>query len=83
MNVVIKVGKTEAREESFHLDGEDIGKAVRGFTLDYEAGARPQLTLDLGVFEIDVDSDNTKLYLTDRARELLIKFGWLPPEENT
>ena len=69
--------------QSVHLDGEDISSAIRGLTYHAEAWQPPKVELDLAVVEWDADLDDARLHIPDATRDLLIRFGWTPPAEES
>lgn len=62
------------------LNGEEIQNSVRGLTI-WGDPARPfEVELKVHVFEtFRFESEEAKVFVSDDARDLLIKLGWTPP----
>ena len=56
------------------LDGHDVSNALRGLTLEINAGDMPTATLR-------VVAEEVRAYLPDATKELLVRLGWTPPTE--
>lgn len=63
------------------LDGVDVSRAIRGVRIDATATELPQVTLDLAVFEIEVDAENSRVHVSDEAAALLVELGWQRPHD--
>jgi hypothetical protein len=61
------------------VDGQDLARGLRGYTLRSQAGSMPVLELQLGMFEGEVDGE-ARVVLTSGTHETLVKLGWTPPE---
>jgi hypothetical protein len=61
------------------LDGENIGPALIGITVAAGTHRQTRVSLDLAVFEFEVQ-DDTRLWVNQRTVELLARYGWRPPE---
>lgn len=66
---------------SVHLDGVDIGGALTGLTVRIDAGDGPLAVLDVRASELSADLGDAHLHLPDATRDLLIRFGWTPPQD--
>lgn len=65
------------------VDGEDISNLVRGVSFDVHVGEIPKVELDLVVSESVIRSGYAQIFLKEGVRELLIKYGWTPPAEES
>lgn len=69
------------RQQKVHLDGEEISSAIKAISIEAEACQVPVVRLDLAVFEIETDTDEVKIHITDSTVDLLKRLGWTPPAE--
>lgn len=68
--------------QTVELDGEDISRYVRSFSIDAEAGHLPEISLDLLVFELEAETSDTKIHLAPETAGILVRLGWTPPREH-
>lgn len=61
------------------LDGHDIAKGVRGFTLTAGVGEVTRLELDLALLDMSTVSGEVKVVIPAEAWDLLERMGWTPP----
>ncbi len=71
--------QTDAYKQSIELNGEDISRYVRSFSIDAEPGRLPEIRLDLAVFEVETDTSDAKIHLAPGTADLLVQLGWTPP----
>lgn len=63
------------------LDGEDIGPALVGITVQAGTHRQTRVVLDLAAFEFEFEvQGDERLWLNPRTVELLARYGWRPPE---
>ncbi|MDX5564142.1 hypothetical protein PYK79_13400 [Streptomyces sp. ID05-04B] len=62
------------------VNGRDVSRTIRGFTLDSKAGHRHQLSLDLVVETGEIDGQAQAHIPADTAA-LLVDLGWTPPDD--
>lgn len=63
------------------IDGNDISKGVRGFSVRGGVGEVTSLELDLNLIDVTrVSSTSTEILISDGASEALIAMGWKPPD---
>lgn len=64
---------------SIHLDDLAISAAVRAVDV-HVAGDIPQVTVELGLFEIErLDTEEAEVVIPDDVAETLTVLGWTPP----
>ena len=66
-----------------HLDGVDISSALTGLTVRINAGDPPHAVLDVVAFSLSSDLGDAHLQLPEATRDLLVSFGWTPPQDAT
>lgn len=62
------------------VNGTDLARGCRAFTLSAEVGEVPRLELDLAVFEVAAVGE-VKTLIPDSTHETLVALGWTPPSE--
>lgn len=77
----VEITSKGGTDGTVHLDGHDISRAVRGVIVDVHVeSGRPQVTLELGVYEIErLDLEEAEVRITTATRDALVKLGWTPP----
>lgn len=65
------------------LDGEDISNTVRGLDIQLRVGDIPKVTLDVVVVDLSNETDGAAALIRPETRDLLVKLGWTPPEEDS
>lgn len=61
------------------IDGRDVSRACRGYTLRAEVGCLPELTLDLVVIRPgDIDGE-AEVIVPGETATALVALGWTPP----
>jgi len=62
------------------LDGQDIGKHVRGFVFTVGAGQIPQVLLQLAPLQgVTIGPAESHVALDPEQHDLLVQLGWTPP----
>ena len=69
--------------QTVELDGEDISNSVTSLSLDMEAGNLPRVQLDLAVFELETQAGDAQIQIAAGVEDLLKRFGWTPPTEES
>lgn len=64
------------------LDGHDIANSVLGMSLEFKAGHETTATLHLVLDEIPAETDEARVHLPDKTRDLLVRLGWTPPQDD-
>ena len=72
----------EPSKKNVELDGRNINKAIRSYTIYGDARGAPEVTLEIAATEVAIEAASARIHLTQEARDLLIRFGWTPPEES-
>jgi hypothetical protein len=76
-NVKLKLG-IDGRGH-LHVDGHDLSKATRGVSLQGGADQIPQLTIDLIVFDAEVEIEGAVTHIPAATVDALVTLGWTPP----
>ena len=80
-NIKIKLGEL-GFDSTIELDGTDLSHAVRRIDVSAQPGNLTQVTLDLGVVEVQrLDAEKADVLIPDDAKDALIALGWTPPQE--
>jgi hypothetical protein len=72
-------GDQEGHSACLYLDGEHVA-GTTGVTITHRVREIPRVTVDLGVHEVDFHG-KAEVFIHERARETLLKFGWTPPPD--
>jgi hypothetical protein len=72
--------KLDGADTRIVVGGVDVADQVRGLRLDAEP-LETRLTLDIVVFETEVDGEMT-VEIPEGTRDLLLHLGWTPPTED-
>lgn len=62
------------------LDGVDVTSSLTGLALKIGLDERPQVVLDVLLWEMDTELDDVQFVVPPKTREALIRLGWTPPE---
>ncbi|MCX4780067.1 hypothetical protein [Streptomyces sp. NBC_01264] len=69
-----------SRGGTVEIAGHNVSHAVRGLRLEQTAaGGPPRITLDIVVWEAEVDGEAT-VTVPQPTAELLVSLGWVPPQ---
>lgn len=60
------------------VDGKDLSRAVRSFTVECEAGFVPTLRLELLVHDVSTAAE-ANVYIPEDTAAALVALGWSPP----
>jgi hypothetical protein len=83
----VKVTLDGAGNGAVEIDGHDLSRALRGFTLNVSADERPTIELDFCLSEVEItsmgDGERTVLVnIPDAVVHTLLMIGWTPPEND-
>lgn len=68
------------RDGKVVVDGQDIAKSVRGFTIRSEVNRAPSVEIDLGVHDVTTfESSHAQVLVDPTAAGFLERAGWTPP----
>lgn len=65
------------------LNGQDISNLTCGATVKVAIGEIPRIELDLLAVEVTSKTGDAEIYLPQETQDLLVKFGWTPPAEES
>jgi len=65
-----------------HLDGVDISSSLRSVALRLDPSGLPAVVLDVMVHDMSADLGRAQLCIPDETRDLLLRFGWTPPQDD-
>lgn len=68
-----------SRGGAVEIGGNDVSHAVRGVRLEQTAGSPPRITLDILVYETDIDGE-AEVNIPEATAALLVTLGWVPPD---
>jgi hypothetical protein len=74
----LKVTHAGPGQQRVELDGQDVGSALAGLTLRYDAGSLPVATMNVVIHRGDVDADDVRVGMPDATFKLLVQLGWTP-----
>lgn len=74
------VGMTKGRA-LVELDGQDISDVVKGMAVDAGSRETPRVMVELMAPEQDITVEETEIQLPAKMTDLLLRLGWLPPEQ--
>lgn len=65
------------------IDGHDISRAVRAYTVEHAARDVPVVTINLNVYEhLQLDERKARVQVPDDTHDVLVMLGWTPPAED-
>lgn len=70
----------KGRKYFVELDGRDVSNALRGVSLDLEAGELPRVLLDVLVYDLTTNLEPENIEVPSYTAELLESIGWTPPK---
>lgn len=87
MSGKVKIRLAGAGNDYVEIDGFDLTRALRGFTLNVSSDERPTLELDFCLSEIEVTSigegeRSVLVNIPDAVVHTLMAIGWQPPEND-
>jgi hypothetical protein len=63
------------------IDGQQMTRALRGFSLDAGVGNAPRLTLDMAAFIESTVEGKMTVIIPDETHAALVALGWTPPAD--
>jgi hypothetical protein len=76
----VRITDVRINTAKVEIDGVDVSSATRALMFRHEVGHRPELELELGVFDVsEIDSPDVKIMITPSTHEALVALGWTPP----
>lgn len=75
----ISIRTTAPGHAEIRLNGDDISRAVYGYSVSQSVGELPEVELCLRMYELKQES-KALVSIPDETRTLLRALGWTPPE---